>query len=142
MPNDDTLVSVTQADPCPFCGGRALPDQFKPEPPFEFRYICENKACEAWGPEKPTQEEAVATWNIRHPAETQEVVEVNVDVLGAIMVLENKEQNATACLAKPQWKPDRVHIEGMRNTMSEALDYLRDARKALARLAPTDGETK
>lgn len=51
--------------PCPFCGGKAEPDQFSPSPPWEFRYICQD--CGAWGPEEKEQPAARDAWNTRRP---------------------------------------------------------------------------
>jgi hypothetical protein len=68
---------------------------------------------------------------------SDEVVErVGIALLGARMVIEGKATNATGALAKADWRPDRAHIEGMRNTMNEALEYLDDARAALQEIQP------
>lgn len=56
---------------------------------------------------------------------------VDVALIGARMVLENKVVNATACLANTDWKPSRSHLEGCRNTMKEALEYIGEALRAL-----------
>jgi hypothetical protein len=60
-----------------------------------------------------------------------EVSEIDIDLLDADMRLEGKIANATGALADTDWKPSRSHIEGMRNTMEDALDSIRKARTAL-----------
>jgi hypothetical protein len=47
------------------------------------------------------------------------------DLYGARMILEARARVAGDCLAMPEWKPDCVHIQGMRSAMVEALDHLR-----------------
>lgn len=63
--------------------------------------------------------------------------EADIALLGARMVLEGKATNATGALAKSDWKPSRAHIEGMRNTMREAIEYIDEALAA-----PSDSSTR
>jgi len=60
---------------CPFCGGNAAADEFTGCPTEqEWRFICENKTCQAWGPERQTREEALAAWNSRSALSREEQV--------------------------------------------------------------------
>lgn len=59
------------------------------------------------------------------------IEQADIAAMGAQWVLENKSQAATGCLAEPDWQPRRAHLEGARNAMRDALDYLSEARAAL-----------
>ena len=52
---------------CAHCGGRGEMDQFSPDAMDEWRVICADKACEAWGPEASTRDAAITAWNRRAP---------------------------------------------------------------------------
>lgn len=69
------------------------------------------------------------------------VEKADIELIGAHMVLEGKVANATGALAKTAWRPDRAHIEGMRNTMAEALEYVADARRILNQAPKPDDST-
>ena len=58
--------------------------------------------------------------------------EADIAILGGRMELEGKATNATGALAKLDWRPSRTHIEGMRNTMNRAIEYIDEARAALS----------
>ena len=53
---------------CAHCGGRGEMDQFSPDAMDEWRVICADKSCEAWGPEASTRDAAITAWNRRAPA--------------------------------------------------------------------------
>ena len=52
---------------CAHCGGRGEMDQFSPDAMDEWRVICADKSCEAWGPEASTRDAAITAWNRRAP---------------------------------------------------------------------------
>lgn len=97
--------------------------------------------CGLTGPLDGDREDAIAAWNHRLTPRQDGLREADIALLGARMVLEGKTTNATGALAKSDWKPSRAHIEGMRNTMREAIEYIDEARAALSDISPLANDT-
>lgn len=60
-----TAGAVEELAACPFCGSESEIDQFNPEAETEWRRLCRNKKCQAWGPERRSEAEAITAWNRR-----------------------------------------------------------------------------
>jgi Lar family restriction alleviation protein len=59
---------VSEALPCPFCGGEAGDDYIRKDPGSDdtsFWVVCDNTDCNAEGPLRKTPEEAIEAWNTR-----------------------------------------------------------------------------
>ena len=54
--------------------------------------------------------------------------EANIELLDAEIILRNKIVNTNGALTNDDWVPDRSHIEGMAQAMSEAVSNISNAR--------------
>lgn len=66
----------------------------------------------------------------------EKLVEIDLELLDADLVLSSKVQTAADVLANSSWVPSRSHIAGLRATMLRALSGVRAARQALAQMEP------
>lgn len=133
-------------EPCPFCQSHDMYVRKIGTHGESNAVRC--RGCGCHGPLRATPADALVSWNTHPPLAASETPpderavmdEIDLEAMDAQMRLQNKEMAATAALAKTDWHPSRSHLEGMRNTMREALESLATIRALLTQPEPSPDE--
>lgn len=121
--------------PCAHCGGRGEMDQFSPDAMDEWRVICADKSCEAWGPEASTRDAAITAWNRRVPA-WRPIAEAERDAIVAWLRAQS-EKGADIALEHEKGTTTRSAFGGGSLALKKAADEIEIGNHLPA--APADG---